>query len=265
MQAVKTTVDLRPSDDWPPGRVLVVVATYRESDAIAAIAEAVLAAAPDLQMLVVDDDSPDGTGEIVRRESERNPRLHLLVRHGRRGLGGAVLEGFQAAQRHGFDIAVNMDGDFSHDPADIPRLLAAMDPAGGRPADMVVGSRKIRGGGVVGWPIWRHAASRMVCWFTRWVLCVPVRDASSGFRAVRLSVLDRVAGDFSEGYAFFEHLAWAVHRAGGRTVEVPITFTNRKLGESKASPAAIGRGVADLLRLAAATWLRSGGPDGAHE
>ena len=258
MGAVKTIAGSSESDQWPPGSVLVVVATYRERDIIASLAEAVLSVDPALQLLVVDDESPDGTGEIVRRECGRNSRLHLLVRHGRRGLGGAVLEGFREARRRGFEVAVNMDADFSHDPIDIPRLLAAMDPAGGRPADMVVGSRKVAGGGVVGWPIWRHAASRAVCWYTRWVLRVPVRDASSGFRAVRLSVLDRTDGHFSEGYAFFEHLAWSVHRAGGMTVEVPITFTNRKLGKSKASPAAVVRGVADLLRLTAFTWLRPG-------
>jgi dolichol-phosphate mannosyltransferase len=249
------TTDLHSRDDWPAGRVLVQAATYNERENIEPLIEAVLAASPEVQFLIIDDDSPDGTGRIALERAERNPRVHVLVRRGRRGLGGAILDGFRLAKSRGFAVAVNMDADFSHDPADIPRLVAALDPVAGKPADVAIGSRRVPGGRTVGWPLSRHMVSRLVSWFTRWVLGVPVRDASSGFRAVRLEVLDCLADDVSIGYAFFEHLLWSVHRAAGRIVEVPITFTDRTRGSSKADFAAALRGIGDLLRLARVTWL----------
>ena len=230
-------------------------ATYNERENIAVLIEHVLAVSPDLQLLIVDDDSPDGTGQIVLSLAEHNPRLHLLVRGGRRGLGTAILEGFELGRQRGFDVAVNMDADFSHDPADIPRLLAALEPVGGRPADVVVGSRRVPGGQTVGWPLSRHVASRLVGWFTRWLMWVPIRDASSGFRAVRLAIFDRISGPFAQGYAFQEDLLWRVHRAGGRLAEVPITFTDRQRGASKADFAESRRSIGELLRLARKTWL----------
>ena len=242
-------------DDWPPGRVLVVSATYNERDNVAALIDRVLAVSPELQLLIVDDDSPDGTGKLALERAEGDPRLHVLIRHGRRGLGSAIVEGFRLGRSHGFDVAVNMDADFSHDPADIPRLLAALEPAGGRPAAVVVGSRRVPGGRIVGWPLKRHVASSMVSWFTRWVLGVPIRDASSGFRAVRLDVFDGLPGPFAEGYAFQEDMLWKVHRAGGRLAEVPITFEDRKAGASKADFAESCRSIGELLRLARRTWL----------
>jgi dolichol-phosphate mannosyltransferase len=247
--------DKHSRDDWPPGRVLVVSATYNEHENVAALIEQVLAQSDELQLLLVDDDSPDGTAAIALARAQTNPRLHVLVRRGRRGLGSAILEGFELGRRHGFEVAVNMDADFSHDPADIPRLLAALEPAGGRPADVVVGSRRVPGGRTVGWPLSRHVASRLVGWFTRWVLWVPVRDASSGYRSVRLAIFDRVSGPFSQGYAFQEDLLWRVHRAGGRLAEVPITFTDRQRGSSKADFAESRRSIGELLQLARQTWL----------
>jgi dolichol-phosphate mannosyltransferase len=247
--------DLRSRDDWPAGRVLVQTATYNERDNIVPLVEAVLALDPELQMLVVDDDSPDGTAAAALAIAAREPRLHVLVRHGRRGLGSAILEGLRLAKARGFEVGVYMDADFSHDPADIPRLLAALEPAGGRPVEVAIGSRRVRGGRTVGWPWSRHVASWLVSWFTRWVLGVPVRDASGGFRAVRLEVLDRLAGPFSQGYAFQEDFLWRVHRAGGRFMEVPITFADRERGSSKADFAEARRSIGELLVLARRTWL----------
>jgi len=252
---MSTTADTHSRGDWPSGRVLVVSATYNERENIAALIERVLAVSPELQLLIVDDDSPDGTGQIALSLADRNPRLHVLVRRGRRGLGTAILEGFELGRQHGFDVAVNMDADFSHDPADIPRLLAALEPVGGQPADVVVGSRRVPGGQTVGWPLSRHVASRLVGWFTRWVMWVPIRDASSGFRAVRLAIFDRLSGPFAQGYAFQEDLLWRVHRTGGRLAEVPITFTDRQRGASKADFAESRRSIGELLRLAWQTWL----------
>jgi dolichol-phosphate mannosyltransferase len=249
------TADLRSPEQWPPGRVLVQAATYQERDNILPLIDAVLGASRDVQLLIVDDDSPDGTGLTALERAGVEPRLHVLVRKGRRGLGGAILEGFQEARAHGFEVGVNMDADFSHDPADIPRLLTALDPPGGPNADVVIGSRRVPGGRTVGWPLSRLVASWLVSFFTRWVLRVPVRDASGGFRAVRLRIFDRLPGPFATGYAFQEDFLWQVHRCGGRIVELPITFTDRTRGSSKASFAEARRSIADLLRLARRTWL----------
>ena len=255
MLTSSVTADLHSPADWPPGRVLVQAATYNERENVDALLEAVPAVDPELQFLLVDDASPDGTATVALAVAAVEPRVHVLVRRGRRGLGSAILEGFALARQRGFTFAVNMDADFSHDPADIPRLLAALDPVGGPPADVVIGSRRVPGGRTIGWPWSRHLASRLVCWFTRWVLRVPVRDASSGFRAVRLSVFDRLEGPFAQGYAFQEDLLWRVHRSGGRIVEVPITFTDRRAGTSKADFAESMRSIGELLVLARRTWL----------
>ena len=243
-------------DDWPPGRVLVQSATYNERENIELLIDAVLASSPDVQLLIIDDDSPDGTGQIALERAEREPRLHVLGRRGRRGLGSAILDGFQLARRRGFAVSLNLDADFSHDQAEIPRLLAALDPVGGSPKDITIGSRRVPGGRTVGWPLLRHVASWLVCAFTRWVLRVPIMDASGGFRAVRLSVLDRIDLDgFAEGYAFQEDFLWRVHRAGGKIAEIPITFTDRIRGTTKADFAESKRSIGELLHIARITWL----------
>ena len=253
--APDTRADLRSAEPWTAGRVIVNASTYKERENIGLLIDRVLAARNDLHMLVVDDDSPDGTGQIALDRAATEPRLHVLVRRGRRGLGSAILEGLRVARSHGFEIAVYMDADLSHDPDDIPRLLAAMDPPGGKPADLAIGSRRVPGGRTIGWPLSREVASRLVCWFTRWVLWVPVHDASGGFRAIRLSLLDRIEPPESEGYAFQEDLLWRLHRAGARIVEVPITFTDRTQGSSKADFAETRRSIGDLVKLARRTWL----------
>lgn len=250
-----STSDTRSAEPWIPGRVIVNASTYNECENIGGLIDRVLAARPDLHMLVVDDDSKDGTGQIALERAATEPRLHVLIRRGRRGLGSAILEGLQEARGRGFEIAVYMDADFSHDPDDIPRLLAALEPPGGTPADLAIGSRRVRGGHTVGWPLSREVISRLVCWFTRWVLWVPVHDASGGFRALRLALLDRIAAPESKGYAFQEDLLWRMHRAGARIVEVPITFTDRTHGSSKADFAETRRSIGDLLTLARRTWL----------
>ena len=249
-----STTDLRSAADWPAGRVLVIAATFNERDNLPALVAGVLGADPDLQLLVVDDDSPDGTGTAALEAAAGDPRLHVLVRRGRRGLGTAIMEGLRLARARGFEVAVNIDADASHDPADIPRLLAALDPVGGPPADVVVGSRRVPGGRTVGWPLARHVTSRLVAGFTRRVLGVPVRDPSSGYRAIRLAVLDRIAAPLTSGYAFHEELLWLVHRAGGRIVEVPMTFRDRTRGSSKAGLREIARASRDLLGVALRAW-----------
>lgn len=255
MAAADAPKDIRSAEPWSTGRIIVNASTYDERDNITKLIDRVLAARPDLHMLIVDDDSPDGTGRIALDRAATEPRLHVLVRRGRRGLGSAILEGLREARDHGFEIAVYMDADLSHDPDDIPRLLAALEPPGGVAADLAVGSRRVPGGRTVGWPLSREVISRLVCWFTRWVLWVPVRDGSGGFRAVRLSLLDRIEPPESMGYAFQEDLLWRLHRAGARIVEVPITFTDRTRGASKADFGETRRSIGDLLKIARRNWL----------
>jgi dolichol-phosphate mannosyltransferase len=254
MPMPSSTADLQSDAAWPAGRVLVVAATFNERENLPALVEGVLGADPNLQLLVVDDDSPDGTGEAALALAAKEPRVHALVRAGRRGLGTAIMEGLRLARDHGFEVAVNIDADSSHDPADIPRLLAALDPVGGPPADVVVGSRRVPGGRTVGWPLARHLTSRLVAGFTRRVLGVPVRDPSSGYRAIRLAMLGRIGQPTTSGYAFHEEFLWRVHRAGGRIVEVPMTFRDRTRGTSKAGLREIASAFCDLLGLARKTW-----------
>lgn len=249
--------DMHSTAEWPAGRVLVIAATFNERENLTRLIEGVLATYSDLQLLIVDDDSPDGTGLAALDTATGNPRVHTLVRKDRRGLGTAIMEGLRLAREHGFDVAINIDADGSHDPDDIPRLLAAMDPVAGPPADVAVGSRRVPGGRTVGWPCSRHVTSRLVGFFTRRILGVPVRDPSSGYRAIRLSLLDRIGSPATSGYAFHEELLWLVHRAGGRIVEIPMTFRDRTHGASKAGFREILRAAGDLLHLAKRTLLGS--------
>lgn len=253
MPAPPASADLHSAAAWPPGRVLVIAATFNEAENLPGLIAGVLAADPEVQLLVVDDDSPDGTAAGALAAAEAEPRVHALVRKGRRGLGTAIMEGLRLARERGFAVAINIDADSSHDPADIPRLLAALDPVGGPPADVVVGSRRVPGGRTVGWPLARHVTSRLVAFFTRRVLGVPVRDPSSGYRAIRVAILDRLGQAMTSGYAFHEELLWLVHRTGGRIVEVPMTFRDRTRGASKAGPREILRASGDLLTLARKT------------
>jgi dolichol-phosphate mannosyltransferase len=248
--------DQHSTADWPRGRVLVITATFNERENLAAVIDGVLATDPTVQLLVVDDDSPDGTGHAALAATVESPRVHALIRKDRRGLGTAIMEGLRLAREHGFEIAINIDADGSHDAVDVPRLLAAMDPVAGPRADVVVGSRRVPGGRTVGWPWSRHFTSRLVGFFTRRILGVPVRDPSSGYRAIRLALLERIGKPATSGYAFHEELLWLVHRAGGRIVEIPMTFRDRTHGASKAGLQEILRAMSDLLQLAKKTWLR---------
>ena len=245
-----------PPPQWPPGTTVVQIATYNEVASIGSLIEAIHTAVPQAQLVVIDDNSPDGTAQIVAKEADKNERVHLLLRTDRRGLGTATLEGIQWAQKRGADVVIHLDGDLSHDPADIPRLVAALTPSDEMPFDIAIGSRKVPGGNTIGWSVKRHVISWLVCWFTRVVLRVPVRDGSSGFRALRIQCITKIdLTHLSSSYAFFEDFLWRAHRSGARMTEIPITFTNRKLGESKANGIEMLRGARDLIKLAAQTWV----------
>jgi dolichol-phosphate mannosyltransferase len=242
---------------WPPGTLVIQIATFNEAASIGSLIEAIHTTVPHAHILVIDDNSPDSTAQIVTHKTEKNERIHLLIRTDRRGLGTATLEGIQWAQKRGAAVVIHLDGDLSHDPADIPRLIEALTPPDEMPFDIAIGSRKVPGGNTIGWSVKRHVISWLVCWFTRVILRVPVRDASSGFRALRMQCIAQIdLNNLATGYAFFEDFLWRAHRSGARVTEIPITFTDRTLGESKANGIEMLRGARDLIKLAARTWVR---------
>ena len=216
----------------PLGQVLVIVPTYDEAENLEPIATRLRAAVPAAHLLVVDDSSPDGTGELADRLAAADDHVHVLHRTTKNGLGAAYIAGFAWAREHGYDVVVEMDADGSHSPEQLPRLLTALEHA-----DVVLGSRWVPGGEVVNWPRSREVLSRGGNAYTRIMLGLPLRDATGGFRAYRRAVLDalplhQVA---SQGYCFQVDLAWQAWRGGYEVVEVPITFVERERGESKMS------------------------------
>lgn len=213
-------------------RILVIVPTYNERDNIESIVSRVLQSVPEANLLVADDSSPDGTGKIADELAIADPRVHVLHRPEKAGLGAAYIAGFRWGLERGYDVLVEMDADGSHAPEQLPRLLAAL-----RDADMVLGSRWVAGGTVVNWPKSRELISRSGNLYTRVALGMPLRDATGGYRAYRRGVLESIDLDSvaSQGYCFQVDLAWRAARAGFRVVEVPITFADRERGESKMS------------------------------
>jgi len=224
-------------------RVLVVLPTYDERATIATVVTGVLAAGPNVDVLVVDDDSPDGTGEVVAALAEREPRVRLLRRPGKQGLASAYLTGFGLGLERGYDIVVEMDADLSHQPAELPRLLEAT----GR-HDLVIGSRYVEGGGVANWSKLRLGLSRAGNAYARVALRLPVADSTSGYRAYRRGLLEVLVADGirSEGYAFQIELAYRAWRRGFSVGEVPITFREREHGRSKLSRAIVVEALAKV-------------------
>jgi dolichol-phosphate mannosyltransferase len=214
------------------GRVLVVIPTYNEAENVELITQRLRRAVPGVDVLVADDNSPDGTGAIADELAERDDHIHVLHRAGKQGLGAAYVAGFAWARDRGYDAVVEMDADGSHAPEQLPRLLDAL-----RDADVVLGSRWVRGGTVVNWPAHRLLLSRSANLYTRLALGMPLRDATAGYRAYRMPVLDKLEIDSvaSQGYCFQVDLAWRAYRQGFRVVEVPITFAERERGASKMS------------------------------
>ena len=214
-------------------RALVVVPTYNERDDIAEIVGRALAATDEaVHVLVVDDDSPDGTGVIADGLAAADPRVQVLHRAVKQGLGPAYLAGFAWALAHDYEAVVEMDADGSHHPEDLPRLLAQLERF-----DLALGSRWVPGGKVEDWPFTRLLLSRGGNWYTRLALGIDVRDATGGFRAFRADALRRIGLQrvASQGYCFQVDLVWRALQAGLKIVEVPIVFTERRNGSSKMS------------------------------
>jgi glycosyltransferase involved in cell wall biosynthesis len=216
------------------GKALVIVPTYNEKENIAEVARRLFASTGGaVEMLVVDDGSPDGTADEVRRLGEQFP-VHLIERPAKAGLGTAYVAGFRWALERGYEAVVEMDADLSHDPGDVPRLLETLEE---RNADLVIGSRYVTGGRVDNWSLSRRALSRAGNVYAKTLLRFGVRDSTSGFRAYRADALRRIDLDSvaSEGYAFQIEMALRIHRAKGTIREVPIAFTDRTSGKSKMS------------------------------
>lgn len=218
------------------GQVLVVIPTYNEADNVRIIVDRVRRAVPEADVLIADDNSPDGTGAIADELAAADPQIHVLHRPGKQGLGAAYIAGFGWAREHSYDAVVEMDADGSHAPEQLPRLLDAA-----RDADVVLGSRWVRGGKVVNWPVHRLLLSRGGTLYTRMALGLPLKDATGGYRVYRLPVLDKIEVETvtSQGYCFQIELAWRSYRNGFRVVEVPITFAERERGNSKMSSAIV--------------------------
>jgi dolichol-phosphate mannosyltransferase len=216
--------------------VLVVVPTYQERLNVEEILARLRAAVPLAHALVVDDASPDGTGDLADAVAAIDPQVHVLHRDGKKGLGVAYLAGFGWALARCYDVVVEMDADGSHQPEQLPRLLAALPDA-----DLVLGSRWVPGGSVVNWPWRRRLLSRGGNGYVRRALGIDVRDATGGFRAFRRSTLEGLdlAGVASHGYCFQVDLTWRVVRQGFRVAEVPIEFVERTRGASKMSGAIV--------------------------
>lgn len=220
-----------------PVRTLVIVPTYDEREALPSTLADLRTTVPDVDVLVVDDASPDGTGAWAEEAAAGDPRLHVLHRAGKEGLGRAYLDGFEWALARGYDAVVEMDADGSHRPEDLLVLLGAAE-AEATP-DLVIGSRWVPGGSVVNWPWYRQLISRLATAYARFALRLSVRDATAGFRVYPARTLRRLPLDDveSQGYCFQIDMTWRVERARGRVVEVPITFVERTQGRSKMSRA----------------------------
>lgn len=213
-------------------KTLIIVPTYNERENIGNIVPAIRRAAPHVDVLVVDDNSPDGTQDIVRQMQQSDAKIHLLGRAGKQGLGKAYLAGFAWGLERGYEALVEMDADFSHRPEDLVKLLAALPTA-----DFVMGSRWVKGGATVNWGIGRKIISRGGSFYTRQILRHPVRDWTGGFNAWKAETLKKIGLDSvrSEGYSFQIELKYRALKLGLNGVEVPIIFEDRKVGHSKMS------------------------------
>lgn len=224
-------------------RVVVALATYNEIENLPSLVDAIFAALPGANILVIDDNSPDGTGGWCDEQAASDRRLSCVHRAGKLGLGSATLEGMRWALARSYDVFVTMDADWSHDPQHLPQLVAATESA-----DVAIGSRYCKGGRIEGWPIGRRVISRAMNGLSRQILRSPVRDSSGAFRAYRVEALRRISLDqvHAQGYAYLEEIIWHLRRAGVTFVEVPITFHERRAGRSKIN---VGEAVAKLMTL----------------
>ena len=230
------------------GGILVIIPTYNESESLPGVIERLRCAVPDADVLIADDNSPDGTGRLADDLAAKDSHIHVLHRAGKEGLGKAYLAGFAWGLERGYDVLVEMDADGSHRPEELPRLLAQMPHA-----DVVLGSRWVPGGSVVNWPASRRLLSQGGSLYTRMALGIPTRDATGGYRAYRASALASLdlATVESNGYCFQIDLLWRALQRGLVVREVPITFVEREAGTSKMSNRIVREALLNVTRWGA--------------
>ena len=230
----------------PPSRFLIVLCTYNERENLSSLLSEIRRRAPSADILVIDDNSPDGTGDFAEEIARKTPGIFVIHRKGKLGLGTAVIRGLKFAGKRAYDFALTMDADFSHHPKYLPAFFKLAPEY-----DVVIGSRYIPGGGSLNWPLWRRFISKMINLFCRTVLQIKVHDASGGFRCYRLGSLAGIALEriSSKGYTFQEEMLLRLHRAGLKFAEVPIVFENRSRGKSKADLREIIKGALFLISL----------------
>jgi dolichol-phosphate mannosyltransferase len=226
-------------------KTLIIIPTYNEYDNMRPLLEQIFTYAPASDILIVDDNSPDGTGKLADEIAAQNSQVHVMHRAGKLGLGTAYIAGFKYAVEHQYDAAFEMDADFSHDPRYLPDFLKAIESA-----DLVIGSRYIRGGGTPNWSLLRRFISGGGNIFARFMLGIPVHDCTAGFRCYRRQVLESIGLDTieSQGYAFQVELAYRVYKRGFKIVETPIIFLDRRVGKSKMSRAIFLEGFTWVVR-----------------
>ena len=226
-------------------KTLIIIPTYNEYDNMRPLLEQIFTYAPASDILIVDDNSPDGTGKLAEEIAAQNPQVHVLHRAGKLGLGTAYIAGFKYAVEHQYDAAFEMDADFSHDPRYLPDFLRAIESA-----DLVIGSRYVKGGGTPNWSLLRRFISGGGNIFARVMLGIPVRDCTAGYRCYRREVLESIGLDTveSQGYAFQVELAYRVYKRGFKIVETPIIFLDRRVGKSKMSRAIFLEGFTWVAR-----------------
>ncbi len=241
----------------PTDRTLVMVATYNEMENLPRLVEEIFRTAPDVDVLVVDDNSPDGTGAWCDRQAALDPRVHCLHREGKLGLGSALVAGLKYGIAQSYRFVVNVDADFSHHPRYLPALIAGMGPPGQKPVDVMIGSRYVPGGGVQNWPLKRRLMSRGVNLYARWLLWLSPKDCSGGYRCYRTATLAKVNFDQirSRGYSFQEEILWLLRRAGARFGETPIVFVDREKGISKINSQEATAALRIILQLGVRSLL----------
>jgi dolichol-phosphate mannosyltransferase len=234
---------------------VVIIPTYNEKENIEAIVRAVLGMGSHYDILIVEDNSPDGTADIVRHlQGEFGGRLHMLERKGKLGLGTAYIAGFKWALQKGYDFIFEMDADFSHDPKDLPRLYAKCATEG---YDVAIGSRYVSGVNVVNWPMGRVLMSYFASKYVRLVTGLPIHDTTAGFKCYRRQVLQTIDLDHIrfKGYAFQIEMKFTAYKCGFRIAEVPVIFVNREKGVSKMNSSIFGEAVFGVLQLKWSSWF----------
>ncbi|GAA1186085.1 glycosyltransferase [Nesterenkonia xinjiangensis] len=226
-------------------KILTIIPTYNEIEALPITVQRLRAAVPESDVLVVDDNSPDGTGQLAERMGHEDPQIHVLHRRAKNGLGGAYIAGFRWGLDREYDVLVELDADGSHQPEQLPDLIAKIDEA-----DLVIGSRWVAGGAVVNWPLHREVISRAGSLYSRTLLGLPVRDITAGFRVFRRSTLEDIDLNSIEsvGYGFQVDMTFRVARQRKTIVEVPITFVERTLGASKMSSDIVVEAMLNVTR-----------------